>query len=143
LRQNYLTSLASALVLKRAPYLGTDPKYDEKLTLRTAKEVKRLVWLEHKRHLYRMIGRQLGDETVNKGGLTRVDVPAPMAENGCPSIVDPKQWKGPWVSTTDLSEITKYVCHVNTKQYNQAQDTPFGSGYLLQTFGMNLEKQAA
>jgi len=30
LRQNYLTGLASALVLKRAPYLGTDPKYDEK-----------------------------------------------------------------------------------------------------------------
>jgi len=106
LRQNYLTGLASALVLKRAPYLGTDPKYDEKLTLRTAKKVKRLVWLEHKRHLYlyRMIGIKLGDEKANKGGLTRVDVPAPMAESGCPSTVDPKQWKGPCVSITDLSE---------------------------------------
>jgi hypothetical protein len=38
LRQNYLTGLAEALVLKRAPYLETDPKYNEKLTNRTAKK---------------------------------------------------------------------------------------------------------
>jgi predicted RNA-binding Zn ribbon-like protein len=69
LRQNYLTGLAEALVLKRAPYLGTDPKYNEKLTNRTAKEVKRLIRLEHKRHLYRLIGRQLGDKHTNGGGL--------------------------------------------------------------------------
>jgi hypothetical protein len=143
LRKNYLTGLASALVLKRAPYLGTDPKYDEKLTLCTVKEVKRLIRLEHKRHLYHLIGRQLGDENVNRGGLTRADVPAPMVEEGCTSSVYPKQWTGPWVSITDPSAIAQYVCQVNTKQYNQAQYTPFGSSYLMQTFGMNLEGQAA
>jgi hypothetical protein len=143
LRQNYLTGLAEALVLKRAPYSGTDPKYDKKLTHRTAKEVKRLVRLEHKRHLYRMIGRQLGDDNVNRGGLARVDVPAPMVDESNTSQVDPKQWKGPWVSITDPVEITKYVCAVNKKQYNQAQYTPFGSGYLLQQFGMNLEGAAS
>jgi hypothetical protein len=141
LRQNYLTSLAEALVLKRAPYLGTDPKYDEKLTRRTAKEVKRLVRLEHKRHLYRMIGWQLGDNNV-KGGLSLVDIPAPMVVTGCTTTVDPKQWTGPWVSITDPSEIAQYVCAINTKQYNQAQHTPFGSGYLLQQFGMNLEGES-
>jgi hypothetical protein len=140
LRQNYLASLAEALVLKRAPYLGTDPKYDEKLTRRTAKEVKRLERLEHKRHLYRMIGRQLGDNNV-KGGLSWVDIPAPMVGTSC-NTVDPKQWTGPWVSITDPSEIAQYVCAINTKQYNQAQHTPFGSGYLFQQFGMNLEGES-
>jgi len=85
-----------------------------------------------------MIGRQLGDDYANRGGLTRVDVPAPIAASADLSIVDPKQWKGPWVS------IAKHVCAVNTKQYNQAaQNTPFGSGYLLQQFGMILEGKAA
>jgi hypothetical protein len=124
LRQNYLAGLAEALVLKRAPYLGTDPKYNEKLTRRTAKEVKRLVRLEHKRHLYHMIGRQLGDDNINRGGLARVDVPAPIVDERNTSLEDPKQWKGPWVSITDPAEKAKYVCAVNTKQYNQAQNTP-------------------
>jgi hypothetical protein len=143
LRQNYLAGLAEALVLKRAPYLGTDPKYNEKLTRRTAKEVKWLVRLEHKRHLCHMIGRQLDDDNINHGGLARVDVPAPIVDGSNTSLVDPKQWKGPWVSITDPAEKAKYVCAVNTKQYNQAQNTPFGSGYLLQQFGMNLEGAAS
>jgi hypothetical protein len=49
--------------LKRAPYLDTDPKYEERLTLRTAKEVKRLIRLEQKRKYYKMIGSQLRDHT--------------------------------------------------------------------------------
>jgi hypothetical protein len=95
--------------------LSTDPKYDERLTRRTAKEVKRLVRLEHKRYLYRMIGRQLSDDNVNRGGLVRVDVPAPMIDSSDISQVDPKQWKGPWVSITNPEEIAKYICAVNTK----------------------------
>jgi hypothetical protein len=95
--------------------------------------------LEHKRHLYRLIGRQLGDRHTKGGGLARVDVPAPMINSDNSTIVDPKQWKGPWVSVTDRIEIARHVCAVNTKQYNQAQNTPFGSGYLMQQFGMNLE----
>jgi len=63
LRANYLEKLAEALVLKRAPYLDTDPKYEERLTLRTAKEVKRLIRLEQKRKYYKMIGSQLRDHT--------------------------------------------------------------------------------
>ncbi len=123
--------------------MSTDPKYDERLTRRTAKEVKRLVRLEHKRYLYRMIGRQLSDDNVNRGGLVRVDVPAPMIDSSDISQVDPKQWKRPWVSITNPEEIAKYICAVNTKQYNQAQNTPFGSGYLLEQFGMNLEGTAS
>ena len=40
LRKNYLENLAEALVLKRAPYLASNPKFDERLTKRTEKEVR-------------------------------------------------------------------------------------------------------
>jgi hypothetical protein len=75
LRQNYLEYLAQALVLKRAPYLADDSKYDEKLTQRTEKEVRRLIRVERKRYLYRLIKTTLTGVQTNLGGLSRVDVP--------------------------------------------------------------------
>jgi len=123
-----------------------DPKYKERLTLRTAKEVKRLIRLEQKRKYYRMIGSQLSDHTDNAGGLTRIDVPLHLADLlPLTSLPDPKTWKGPWRSVTDPEEIAKYVCMciINTRQYNQAQATPFGSGYLADTIGLNIEHPAA
>jgi len=143
LRKNYLEKLAEALVLKRAPYLDTNPKYEERLTQRTAKEVKRLIRLEQKRKLYRMIGTRLGDLNENARGLTRVDVPLHSPNIPLSSIPDPKTWKGPWRSVTDPEEIAQYICVTNTRQYNQAQHTPFGSGYLANTIGLNIEKPAA
>jgi len=143
LRKNYLEKLAEALVLKRAPYLDTDPKYEERLTQRTTKEVKRLIRLEQKRKLYRMIGTRLGDLNENAKGLIRVDVPLHSPNIPLSSIPDPKTWKGPWRSVTDPEEIAQYICVINTRQYNQAQHTPFGSGYLANIIGLNIEKPAA
>jgi len=56
--------------------------------------------------------------------------------------IDPKSWKGPWVSVTDPSEIAQFVCLVNQKQYNQAHTTPFASKYLNEQIGMNLDGPA-
>jgi len=138
LRQNYLQKLAAALVINRAPYLDGDARYEDQLSKRTAKEVKRLIRLERKRYLYRIIGHTLNDVSVNSSGLTRVDIPA-TTDPG--AIADPKTWKGPWRSVTDPEEIAMQVCAINTKQYNQAKDTIFASGYLARTIGMNLEGQ--
>jgi hypothetical protein len=140
LRKNYLEKLAEALVIKRSPSL-LDPKNEEKKETRTAKEVKRLIRLEYKRYLYRLIGSTLRDATTNYAGLSRVDVPAPMISN--PNIdLDPKTWKGPWISVTNPEEIALHVCRINTKQYNQAKSTPFAAGYLADCIGMNLEGPA-
>jgi len=140
LRQNYLEKLAAALVIKRAPYLEEDPKYDERLAKRTAKEVRRLIRLERKRYLYRIIGHTLNETTANSTGLTRIDVPA---SSDASLSIDPKTWKGPWRSVTDPEEIANYICRMNTKQYNQAINTPFGSGYLADAIGFNIDQPGA
>jgi hypothetical protein len=140
LRRNYLEQLAEALVLKRSPTM-VDPKNAERCEKCIAKEVKRLIRLEYKHYLYRLIGNTLAEKHDNGYGLSRVDVPAPLLQNPT-SPVDPKTWKGPWVSVTDPTEIAEFVCAINKKQYNQAYDTPFASGYLAQNIGMNLEGPA-
>jgi hypothetical protein len=140
LRQNYLEKLAAALVIKRAPYLEENPQYNDRLTKRTAKEVKRLIRLERKRYLYRIIGFTLNATTVNSTGLTHIDVPAASDSS---LTIDPKTWKGPWRSVTDPEEIVHYICRMNTAQYHQAVTTPFGSGYLADTIGFNIDKPGA
>jgi hypothetical protein len=140
LRRNYLEQLAQALVLKRSSAMA-DPKNADQREKRTAKEVKRLIRLEYKRSLYRLIGNTLNIKNENGHGLSRVDVPAPMV-NQPHLLTDPKTWKGPWVSVTDPEEIAQFVCEINQKQYNQAHITPFASQYLNENIGMNLEGPA-
>jgi hypothetical protein len=61
------------------------------------------------------------------GGLSHIDIPdsaAVSASNGDPN--NPKQWKGPWHSTTNPREIAREVCKINSDQYHQAHFTSFG-----------------
>jgi hypothetical protein len=111
-----------------------DPRNTERREQRIAKEVKRLIRLEHKRYLYRLIGNSLAEKREHSYGLSRVDVPAPLLQNP-PVPVNPKSWSGPWVSVTDPKDIEKFVCTINQKQYNQAYGTPFALGYLAQNIG--------
>lgn len=140
LRRNYLEKLSEALVLKRSPSMA-DPANADRREKRIAKEVKRLIRLEYKRYLYRLIDNTLADTHDNVYGLSRVDVPAPLIKDPLQHL-DPKIWKGPWVSVTDPTEIAQFICLANTKQYNQASNTPFASEYLAHNIGMNLEGPA-
>jgi hypothetical protein len=84
--------------------------------------------------MYRNIGNALTSENRNRGGLSRIDVPAPTSEIG-DEPVDPKTWQGPWRAITDPEEMGFYICQSNAKQYNQAENTPFASGYLADYLG--------
>jgi hypothetical protein len=139
-RENYLTRLSTSLVLKASPRLE-DPKYEQQLQHRIKEATKRLIKKERRRAMYRSIGRCLTPNTNNYGGISRVDVPHVVGDKEV--MVDPKTWKGPWRAITEPSEIGFYVSQANIKQYNQAEQTPFGSGYLAKTLGDVLTSTAA
>lgn len=92
--------------------------------------------------MYRQIGACLNPTSENAGGISRVDIPAPSDDTPVESI-DVKQWRGPWRSITDPSEISFHICNVNKKQYNQAQDTPFASGPFAVSLGNVLKSTVA
>ena len=80
--------------------------------------------------MYRTIGRCLCPGTINTGGISRVDIP--YSHESATEEIDPKTWTGPWRAITDPEQIGFYICQANIKQYNQAENTPFGSGYIAE-----------
>jgi len=141
LREAYLDRLAKSLVLKASPQLD-DPQNAEKLRIRTKAAVQRIIKKEKRKTMYRSIGSALQPTNMNRGGIARIDVPAvsPGTEE---TTIDPKTWKGPWRAVTDPDEIGFYVCQMNIKQYNQAEPTPFASGYVASALGDVLTSESA
>jgi hypothetical protein len=141
LRATYLESLAEAIILHRSPLLDRPEaeslKHESKL-----KQIKQLQKREQHRRMYMTLGNTLNPgETME---LSRVDVPDERATGsnlGSPD--DPKHWKGPWRSITNPEDIAKTVCEINRKQYNQAWETPFGSGPLATSIGQLVDTPAA
>lgn len=140
LREMYLEHLATSLVLKASPQLE-DPKHEKHLTSRIKEAVKRIQKKERRRMMYQSISSTLAQDNENRGGLARIDVPAPPQTHT--EQIDPKTWQGPWRVVTDPDEMGFYICQTNTKQYNQAEGTPFASGYLPKFFGDVLTSEAA
>jgi hypothetical protein len=65
-----------------------------------------------------------------------VDIPDPTTTNPrFGTLSNPKTWTGPWVTITQPTEIANIVSDINTAQYHQAHNTPFGSGHLANTLG--------
>jgi len=56
---------------------------------------------------------------------------------------DPKLWNGAWKNITDPILIAQHICVANIHQYNQAYNTPFGSGPMANQIGLKAESQAA
>jgi len=134
-RKSYVEGLAEAIVLHHSPHLATNeatPNRQERIV----QQMKNLRRRERQKRMFKKIGHTLApNRTI---GITRIDIPDSQAIGpnvGSPS--DPKTWKGPWISITNPEEIAAQICISNRNQYNQAVNTPFGSGPLATIIGRN------
>ncbi len=93
--------------------------------------------------MFQRIGNTLSVATDNRGGLVRVDIPEVANYQPYTQGPDPRVWEGSWRSVTDPNQVAKYICEENARQYNQAENTPFGSGYLAEKIGMSASTQSA
>jgi hypothetical protein len=93
--------------------------------------------------MFQRIEHTLSPETANRRGLVRVDIPAVADYQPYSQGPDPRNWEGPWLSISDPNQVAKYICKENTRQYNQAEQTPLGSGYLAENIGMSASSPSA
>ena len=139
LRTNHLQELADARLISRNPNVfNTDSK---KLEKQRKKELHRIIRRESNKQLHRKIGYLLKPEKFS-GGLNSVDIPA-GSDQPFPSGPDPKLWEGTWHVITDPDKITTHVAASNSRQYNQATNTPFGQEPLQSLYGYKGDTPAA
>ncbi len=134
-RISFVEGLAEAIVLHQSPHLDTNEATPTRQD-RTLKQMKNLLKREKQKRMFRKVGSTLSPNLAT--GITKIDIPDYNAKGpGLGSPSDPKTWKGPWISITNPEEIAKQICISNQQQYNQAFNTPFGSGPLATIIGRN------
>jgi len=144
LRQAYMEELAEAVLLQRRPWLNEEGN-EQHREEQTAKQLKELIKRENLRKMHRIIGYLL--KPGQGRGFLQVDIPdtdaiPPPGETfGDP--VDPKHWRGPWISIKEPEEMAAKVAKANIKSYHQAHPTPFCGEPLGQALGKYAESPIA
>jgi hypothetical protein len=124
LRGNHLQELAEARVIARCQALES-PDASDKLARNTERELKRIIYKEKKRQLFRKIGYLLYPDRY-RGGLSSIDIPHHINTEPFPIGPDPQTWKHSWRTISDPDTLTRHISSANQRQYHQAHDTPFG-----------------
>jgi len=141
LRGNHLQELAEARVIARCQALES-PHASDKLIKNTERELKRIIYKEKKRQLFRKIGHLLYPDRY-RGGLSSIDIPHHINTEPFPIGPDPQTWKHSWCTISDPDTLTRHISSANQRQYHQAHDTPFGVEPLLSYFGYKADTAGA
>lgn len=116
--------------------------YPSKKKDKVPKELKQLKFREKIRQIHRKISQTL--HPISQQGIDHIDIPDNRALGtnlGDPE--QPKTWKGPWKTLRDPLDIAREIKKVNINQYNQAYNTPLGSGPLADAIGRRGDTIAA
>jgi hypothetical protein len=69
--------------------------------------------------MYQQIGGVSQPETLNRGGLARINIPD-SSPDSYPDGPEPKKWKGEWTTLTNPEEIARHTGAAKSWQYYQA-----------------------
>jgi hypothetical protein len=84
--------------------------------------------------MFRTVGLLLKPERA-AGGLSKIDIPATATDEPYPIGPDPTTWEGAWKSITKPDTMANHICEANSRQYHQADATPFGKEPLRSYYG--------
>lgn len=102
------------------------PAHEAKQIAHAIQEIKKR---ECRCNMYRQIGEILQPNTLNRGGLARLYIPASF-QDPYPKGPDPKLWKEDWTTVTDPEETAGHTCASNVRQYHRVANTMFAANPL-------------
>jgi hypothetical protein len=136
-----LEDISDFLLVWRNPSL-LEPGKEQELLKRRNRELHHIKRKEDLSRMHRKIRYTLRTG-IERGGLSRVDVPTSSSPLPFPSRPDPKTWEGSWSTLTKPSDIAIHVCAANHRQYNQANTTLFGTEPLASHIGYKADTAGA
>jgi hypothetical protein len=132
-RENHLQSLAKARVASK-DYGLLEPGKLHRFAQKTDREIKRIQRKENNKQMFRTVGLLLKPERA-AGGLSKIDIPATATDEPYRIGPDPTTWEEGWKSITKPDTMANHICEANSRQYHQADATPFGKEPLRSYYG--------